>query len=80
MRIALLTITAVAAIMSAPALMPAQAMTLGTAPGVRAAIEETSAAQDVVYVCRHRRWTSARGCWWRPGYRFHRWHWRRRWW
>lgn len=73
MRKLLLTVTATAAILAAPALAPASAMTPGTASGIEAALAETSAVQDVVYVCRHRYISSRRACWWRPGYRYWRW-------
>ena len=46
-------------------------MTVGTAPGVQAALADTGVVDEVVYVCRHRYYTSRRLCWWRPGgYRF----------
>jgi hypothetical protein len=52
-------------------------MTVGTAAGIQAAIADTSAVEDVAYVCRHRYYSSRRVCWWTPGYR--RGFWRRRW-
>lgn len=68
MRRTLLSLTAASAFVSATALLaPAGAMTVGTASGIKAAIEETSVLDDVVYVCRHRYYTSRRVCWWRPG-------------
>ena len=69
--------TAVAAMLSAPALAPAQTMTLGTAKAIEAAVAEIGQLQEAAYVCRHRFYTSRRVCWWRPGYRGWRWHWRR---
>ena len=74
LRNVLLTVTATAAILSAPALMPAQAMTPGTASGIQAPLADTSAVHEVAYVCRHRALSSRRLCWWRPGFR---WRWRR---
>jgi hypothetical protein len=75
MRKLLLTITAAAAILSAPWLTPARAMTPGTASGIEAALAATNAVQDAAYVCRHRYLSSRRLCWWRPGFR---WRWSRR--
>lgn len=40
----------------------ASAVTVGTAPGVKRALAETSAVEQVVRVCRHRFWTSQRYC------------------
>jgi hypothetical protein len=77
MRRALLTLTAASTILTAAALIPASAMTVGTASGIQVGVAETSAVDQVVYVCRHRYFTSRRLCWWRPGrysWRF----WRRR--
>ena len=77
MRRALLSLAAASTILTAAALMPASAMTVGTASGIRAGVAETSAVDQVVYICRHRYFTSRRLCWWRPGgysWRF----WRRR--
>ena len=76
MRKLLLTIAATAAILSAPSLAPAQAMTPVTASGIEAALADTAILQDVAYVCRHRALSSRRICWWGPGFRRH-WHWRR---
>lgn len=67
MRRVLLSLTAASIIVSAAALAPASAMTVGTAPGIKAGLAETSAVDEVVYVCRHRYFTSRRLCWWRPG-------------
>jgi hypothetical protein len=56
----------------------AEAMAIGTPSGLRAAIEETSLAQDVAYVCR-RVWVCGyygcgwrRSCFWRPGGYYYR--------
>jgi hypothetical protein len=54
-------------------------MTVGTASGVRAAVADGSMVDQVVYVCRHRYWSSRRFCYWRPG-GYRGWHWRRRHW
>ena len=67
MRRALLSLTATSVILTAVALAPAGAMTVGTASGIKAGLAQTSAIDEVVYVCRHRYWTSRRLCWWRPG-------------
>ena len=40
----------------------ASAVTVGTASGVKRALAETSAVEQVVRVCRHRVWTSQRYC------------------
>jgi phage terminase large subunit-like protein len=42
-------------------------MTVGTASGIQAAIDGTSAVEDVAYVCRHRYYSSRRACFWTPG-------------
>jgi hypothetical protein len=67
MRRVLLSLAAASIIVSSAALAPASAMTVGTASGIKAGLAETSAVDEVVYVCRHRYWTSRRLCWWRPG-------------
>ncbi len=67
MRRALLSLTAASTILTGAVLMPASAMTVGTASGIRAGVAETSAVDQVVYVCRHQYFTSRRLCWWRPG-------------
>ncbi len=68
MRRVLLSLTAASAILTAAAtLTPASAMPVGTAQGIKAGSAETSAVDEVVYVCRHRYFTSRRLCWWRPG-------------
>jgi hypothetical protein len=41
----------------------ASAVTVGTAPGVKRALAETSAVEQVVRVCRHNMWSSRRVCW-----------------
>ena len=41
----------------------ASAVTVGTAPGVKRALAETTAVEKVVRVCRHNMWTSRRTCW-----------------
>ena len=75
MRKILLCLTAASAIVAAASIAPASAMTVGTASGIQAAIDGTSAVVDVAYVCRHRYWNSSRRCWWTPGYRryYRRW-------
>ena len=68
MRRVLLSLTAASAILTAAAVLtPASAMTVGTAQGIKTGLAETSAVDEVVYVCRHRYFTSRRLCWWRPG-------------
>jgi len=72
MRRILLSLAAASAILTAAAgLAPAGAMmgtmTVGTASGMQAAIDETGALDQVVYVCKHRYYSSRRVCWWRPG-------------
>jgi hypothetical protein len=74
MRRILLSLTAASAIVSAAALLaPAGAMTVGTASGMQAALDETSALDEVVYVCRHRYYSSRRVCWWKPNYSWRFW-------
>jgi hypothetical protein len=77
MRRIVLSMTAAAAIMTAASLTSAHAMTVGTAAGIEAALADTTALQDAAYVCRHRFYISRRVCWWRPGYRYRGWRWRR---
>jgi len=68
MRRVLLSLSAASTILIAASTMsPASAMTVGTAAGIQAGLAETSAVDQVVYVCRHRYFTSRRLCWWRPG-------------
>jgi len=62
---------AAAAITSAAALAaPAHAMTVHPASAMRPALEASGSPkgdlEQVVYVCRHRYYTSRRVCWWRP--------------
>ena len=56
----LLSLTAASAIVVAASIVPASAMTVGTASGIQAAIDGTSAVEDVAYVCRHRYYSSRR--------------------
>ena len=67
MRKILLSIAVASTIVAAASVAPASAMTVGTAFGIQAAIDDTSVVEDVAYVCRHRYWSSRRVCWWRPG-------------
>jgi len=67
MRKVLLSLTAASANVAAASIAPASAMTVGTASGIQAAIDGTSAVEDVAYVCSHRYYSSRRACWWRPG-------------
>jgi hypothetical protein len=78
MRKLLLSLTAASAIMAAASVVPASAMTVGTAAGIQAAIADTSVLDEVAYVCRHRGYSSRRVCWWRPG--GYGWGWRHRGW
>ena len=66
MREVLLSLTAASAIVAAASIAPASAMTVGTASGIQAAIDGTSAVEDVAYVCRHRYYSSRRR-FWKPG-------------
>jgi hypothetical protein len=76
----LLSLTLASAIAAAAALTPAQAMTAGTASGIKAALADAGLVAEVAYVCRHRFYTTRRICWWRPGpYRGWRWRRWRRW-
>lgn len=84
MRRLLFAMTAAVAVLAAGMFTTgrADAMTVGSASGVRAAMEDVSAMLDAAYVCRHRFYTSGRRCWWTggvyfaPRYRF----WRHRRW
>jgi hypothetical protein len=84
MTLALATTTA---IMAAGSLAPtaAQAMALSTPAAIEAAVDTTSLAQDVAYVCRRVRVCGYYGCGWRRscfytgGPRYRRWHRWRRW-
>ena len=67
MRKILLSLTAASAIVAAASVVPASAMTVGTAAGIQAAIADTNMLDEVAYVCRHRHYSSRRVCWWRPG-------------
>jgi hypothetical protein len=80
MRTTFLSLTAAGAMATIAALMPANAMTVGAASGVQAAIADTSSLQDARYVCRHRFHTSRRVCWWRPDRPWRHSHWRSRRW
>ena len=73
----LLAIPVAAAIVTAASLTPAHAMTVGTATALETLLAETATLQEAAYVCRHRFYTSRRICWWRPGYRYRGWRWRR---
>ncbi len=80
MRKVLLSLAAASAIVAAASVVRASAMTVGTAPGIQAALADTSVLDEVAYVCRHRGYSSRRVCWWRPGgyYGYRRyWHYRR---
>lgn len=86
----ILALTAATTVLAASAFMPsaASAMTLSTPAGITAAIDDTSLAQDVAYVCRRAWRCGPYGCGWRRhcywtgprrpwrGYRGHRY---RRW-
>jgi lipopolysaccharide biosynthesis regulator YciM len=74
MRRLLLSLTAASAILAGASVVPASAMTLGSAPALQTALADQSLVQNAAYTCRHRYYTSRRFCWWRPD--FHRWHWR----
>ena len=84
MRRTVLAISATLALLVAGSLAPnrAEAMTLSTPAAIQAAIDDTSLAQDVAYVCR-RVWRCGpygcgwrRDCWWTGPRR----HWRGRYW
>jgi lipopolysaccharide biosynthesis regulator YciM len=77
MRRLLLSLAAASAIVASASVVPASAMTVGSAPALEAALADQSLVQDATYTCRHRFYTSRRLCWWHPSYR--RWHWRRHW-
>ena len=79
MRKILLSLTAASAIVAAASIAPASAMTVGTASGIQAAIDGTSAVEDVAYVCRHRYYSSRRVCWWSGGYGYRPYRRYRRW-
>ena len=67
MRKILLSLTAASAIVTAASIAPASAMTVGAASGIQAALDGTSAVEDVAYVCGHRYYSSRRVCWWTRG-------------
>lgn len=79
MRRFILAVAATIAVMAAGTLAPsrAEAMALSTPAGIQAAIDDTSLAQDVAYVCR-RVWRCGpygcgwrRSCWWTGGRGYH---------
>ena len=78
MRKVLLFLAAASAIVAAASVVPASAMTVGTASGIQTGLADTSVLDEVAYVCRHRGYSSRRVCWWTPNYRSRR-SWRRRW-
>lgn len=91
MRRMTLALTATVAILAAGSLAPnaTQAMTLSTPAGIAAAVDTTSLAQDVAYIC-NRVWRCGpygcgwrRSCYWTGGWRGRGWRgrgWRgRRW-
>jgi hypothetical protein len=91
MRRTALATAATLAVLAAASFAPTQAnaMTLSTPAGISAAIDTTSLAQDVAYICRPVRRCGPGGCWvrrscfwsggggygWRRGYRhgYRRW-------
>jgi hypothetical protein len=75
MRKVLLSLTAASAIVAAAPVAPANAMTVGTANAIQAALADSSVLDEVAYVCRHRYYRSTRTCWWTPN--SYRRHWRR---
>ena len=80
MRKVLLFLAAAFAIVAAVSVVPASAMTVGTASGIQTALADTSVLDEVAYVCRHRAYSSRRVCWWRPGgYYIRPWRRYRRW-
>jgi len=68
MHKSLLSLAAATVVMSTAALLPtrADAMTVGTAAAVEAAMAGVGLVEDARYVCRHRFYTSGRRCFWRP--------------
>jgi hypothetical protein len=78
MRSVVIATAAAAAIVAALSSTPARAMTVGTASAIEAARADSHLVQEAAYVCRHRFYTSRRLCWWRPGYGYRGWRWRRR--
>ena len=80
MRRTTLAISTTLAVLAAGALLPssANAMTISTPAAVAAAVDETSLAQDVAYVC-NRFWRCGpygcgwrRSCYWTGGYGYRR--------
>lgn len=67
MRRTILAIAATLAVLAAGSLAPdrAEAMTVSTPAGIQAAINGTSLAQDVAYVCRRVWRCGPYGCGWR---------------
>jgi len=61
----LFTLAAAAASISLALLLApgASAAPVGTVPGIKQGLAETSAVEKVVRVCRHEFWTSRRVCW-----------------
>jgi hypothetical protein len=78
MRSVVIATAAAAAIVAVASSTPARAMTVGTASAIEAALADSDLVQEAAYVCRHRFYTSRRLCWWRPGYGYRGWRWRRR--
>ena len=90
MRSLALAFATTAAVLAGGALAPAQAMAISTPAGIAAAVDTTSLAQDVAYVC-NRVWRCGpygcgwrRACFWTGGPRYRgyygygpRRHWRR---
>ena len=90
MRRTILATAATLAVLAAGSLAPsrAEAMALSTPAGIQAAIDGTSLAQDVAYVCRRVWRCGPYGCGWRRycywtgphryyGHRYYRRHWHR---
>ena len=89
MRRIILALAATLAVLAAASFAPsrAEAMTISTPAAIQAAIDDTSLAQDVAYIC-ERVWRCGpfgcgwrRHCWWTgPGWRHRYWrhgYWRR---
>lgn len=74
MRRTILSLAAAATIASTAALLPtrADAMSVGTAAAIEAAVADMGMLEDVRYVCRHRGYSSRRVCWWQPGRGYYR--------
>src|SRR5262245_10381798 len=73
MRKLLFALTTAAAVVAAGAFTTgrAEAMTVGTASGLQAALADVALLEESARVCRHRFYTSGRRCWLRPGYYRH---------